>query len=371
MLLLPVMSVLSRRAGVVLLPTGVAFLCIAVAIDRRRPSLPHLKAILQSIPALAGLLIVAWCAISLLWTPYPAEAANRLLRLITTIVIVVAGYATLPDRVRTANAYLLPVGVTITSCIGILAALFMPSRMDEADAGGFERGLIVLVIFLWPALAWLRSRGRDLEALFLGAIAAIAVVLGAQHLAIAALAIGAIVFMSAAITPVATSRLLAGVIGGLLIFAPVFPFVAKFLSHLIPQGAITTGLEIWRRLILNDPLRLITGHGLETTLRDRITTVLSADAPQTVFFGVWYELGVVGACSAAAIVMGIILASGKMKSQMVSGTLATIASAVSFGMFGINSAQLWWFSTLATAILVLIAAERSQFRTERPPASFQ
>src|SRR3954463_6731929 len=81
----------------------------------------------------------------------------------------VAAYAALPDRMRSANLYLVPLGTAIAAIAAIGIALWearVGQGLDE-EGQSLERGLIVLVLFLWPAVAWLRSRDRDLAALAL------------------------------------------------------------------------------------------------------------------------------------------------------------------------------------------------------------
>ncbi len=367
MFLLPVMSILSRRAGVVLLPTGVAFLCVAVLIARKRPSLEPLRAILVSGPALCGLLILAWCAISLVWTVHPEDAASRLLRLTLTLALLAAGFCAMPERVRAANLYLLPIGTALAAGAALLAALLVEPPAPITGYDAFERGLIVLVIFLWPAAAWLRSRGRIFGALLLVAMAAIAIILGFRNIAIASLATGGIVFAFAVFTPKAASWALAGAMAGILALAPLLPFAVAFLTDSSGFGNAAASLNVWRDIVLSDPLRLITGHGLETALYSPESSALPVGTPRTVLFEVWYELGVVGAFAAAALSLLVVLSIGNRPSAMAPGELATIASAFTCGVLGISSAQSWWFTTLAAAALILIAAERSQFRTQRPP----
>ncbi len=54
-------------------------------------------------------------------------------------------------------------------------------------------------------------------------------------------------------------------------------------------------MQVWADIIMADPLRLVTGHGIETALRNRISSALDVSAPTSLIFEVWYELGVLGA----------------------------------------------------------------------------
>ena len=50
--------------------------------------------------------MLAWCALSLIWTPFLAEASERLFNIAGTVLMAVAGYLALPERMRSANLYI-------------------------------------------------------------------------------------------------------------------------------------------------------------------------------------------------------------------------------------------------------------------------
>ena len=51
---------------------------------------------------------------------------------------------------------------------------------------------------------------------------------------------------------------------------------------------MTASLEVWRQIVLSEPLRLLTGHGLETALRGRSFGLVPRNAPSTLLFEIWY-----------------------------------------------------------------------------------
>jgi hypothetical protein len=127
-------------------------------------------------------------------------------------------------------------------------------------------------------------------------------------------------------------------------------------------------LRIWRSIVAGEPERLITGHGFETALRGRVEGLLPVNAPNTILFELWYELGVVGALAAAVALFAAITASGRNSPSVVPGMTAAFAAAFAFACLGIGTAQMWWFTALALVVLVFVAIERGQFRTTRPKA---
>lgn len=371
-LLIPVAALASRRAIVVLAPIAVALLALAAFIDgEHRPLRESLGRRARSWAGLAGGLVLLWCALSLIWTPFPAPAAERLVNIAATIAVGVAGYATLPDRMRSANLYLVPIGVAAAAVTAIGFALFNWKGMEDDDQN-LERGLIVLVLFLWPSVAWLRSRGRDAAALGLAALVAAAVMLGPRALPGAALAAGAFVYAVTTVAPALGVGATSLAIAGSLALSPLIPFVTlPIATPLLGRGDPTVvSLDIWRWLVTHEPLRLITGHGFETALRGRFVGLLAPNAPNTVLFEIWYELGLVGALAGAVALYASISGARRRHPSLAPGIVASFAAAFTLACLGIGTAQMWWFTALVVLVLIFVAAERGQVRTTRPKARF-
>ncbi|HEY8382180.1 MAG TPA: peptide ABC transporter permease [Microvirga sp.] len=368
MLGVPVTALVTRRAVVVMVPLGIVLLAIASAIDGgARPGREGLKRLFTSTGGLAGGLVVLWCALSLAWTPFVTEAAERLVNLVGIAVMAVVGYLVLPDRMRSANLYILPIGVGVAALCAVALAILGGS--DE-DMQNLDRGLVVLALLLWPAVAWLRSRGRHLESVLLALLVALATLLGPQLLPLQGLAIGAIMFGLTASNLRVGTRVTAAAMAGLLVLAPVLPFLLKPLASLVFGNGdpLAVSLDIWRSVVLDEPARLVTGHGFETALRGRFVGLLDPGAPSTLLFEVWYELGIVGAVAAAVALLRAAQGGGHDHPLLVPGIMAAYATAFALACLGIGTAQVWWFTALTATVLVFVAAERGQFRTTRPKA---
>ena len=97
------------------------------------------------------------------------------------------------------------------------------ARLDP-EGLSLERGMIVLVLLLWPALAWLHSRGRNLEALALALAVALGSFAATEGLPLYGLAVGALAFAldrhepGAGLAPRRVSLM-----AGLLLLAPLSP----------------------------------------------------------------------------------------------------------------------------------------------------
>ncbi len=368
MLVLPVAALVARRAVVILAPLGVILLVIAAVVDGGgRPPLEGIRRLALSRAGLAGLLVLFWCGLSLVWTPFPEEASERLLNLAGTVLMAIAGYLALPDRMRSANLYILPVGVALAAVAASALALLVEG--DE-PVQNLDRGLTVLVLLLWPAMGWLRSRGRHLESVALAGLVAVAALLGPFPLPLQGLAAGALLFAIAAVSPRAGAMLAAALMAGLLVLAPLLPFVLHPLAAAVlgPADPAVQSLESWRLVVMGEPARLITGHGFETALRGRFVGLLPPNAPSTLLFEVWYELGVIGALAGAVALATAAGRAGRDHPLLVPGIVGAFAAAFAFACLGIGTAQVWWFTALVVTVLVFVAAERGQFRTTRPKA---
>lgn len=369
----PLAALLTRRGLVVLAPIGIALLVIAAVLDggHRSPA-ATLRRVGGSVPGVAGLVLLGWCALSLAWTPFPAPAAERLGNVLATLGVVLAGFLALPDRMRSANLYLLPVGVGLAAVAAIGLSLFGPigGRALDADGRSLARGLAVLVLFVWPAVAWLRSRGREVEALALAVAVAGAAIASPEPMPLVALGVGGIVFALTASSPGFGTRLVAGGLAGTLALAPLVPLAFRPLANLVldPGHPAIASLRVWRDMVFGEPGRLVTGYGFETALRGRGVGLLPVEAPQSLLFEVWYELGVVGAWAGAVALWFSVRGSGRDHPPLVPGVMAAFAGAYTLAGLGIGTTEMWWFTALATLVLVFVAAERGQFRTKRPKA---
>ncbi|MBO1904177.1 peptide ABC transporter permease [Microvirga sp. 3-52] len=366
----PLAALFTRRALVVMAPLAVILLVLASVLDgSARHAWDKLTALAASAGGVAGLVLLFWAGLSLVWTPFLPQASERLLNIIGMALMGLGGYLAIPERMRSANLYLLPVGVGLAALIAISLTITGGSRIDP-EGLSLERGMLMLVLLLWPAIAWLHSRGRNLEAIGLALAVGVCSLLTRDGLPLYGLAAGAVVFVITAWNPVFGSRLTGFVMAGLLLFAPVLPFILKpVAAGLLGANSPTAlGLEVWRRVILEEPLRLLTGHGLETALRGRFFGLVPASAPSTLLFEIWYELGLVGAAAGSVLLYQAVIGAKSHRASVAPGIMAAFACAYTLGCLGIGTAQVWWFTALVVLVLIFVAIERGQFRTKRPKA---
>jgi len=368
---LPVLAQVARRASVILAPIAVILLIIASVIDRRqRPVRPATRRLLTAPAFLAAMLVVFWSALSLTWTPFLGPALERLVNLAATVGLALLGYLALPDRMRSANLYLLPLGVVAGAIVAIVLGLFGAHMGPPGaeDDGALDRGLVLLILLVWPALAWLRSRRRDREALALALLVALALTVQPDATQIAALAVGAVAFAVTSYRQKLGVLLTAILSAALLAAAPLLPFLARPIGSAVlgPLAPTVLSLKSWQKVVTTDPVRLITGHGFETALRGRLVGLLPLNAPTTALFEFWYELGIVGALAAAFALYASIRRAGRDGPALVPGAMGCFAAAFTVACLSVGLTSIWWLTTLAIATVVFVAVERGQFRTSRP-----
>jgi len=273
-------------------------------------------------------------------------------------------------------ALLVPVGAFLGALGALALGAFRAQDVNAElmDADPLERGLVVLAVMIWPAVAWLVSRRRVLGACVLLGVVAVATCVMPENAALLAVAVGAALYVITRLTGDRGVRVIAVLMPALLALAPLFPLILrpflKFFHGPLYPGAVA--LRAWAEETGREPLRMITGHGLDTSIRARVAGFLSPDAPRTLPFEIWYELGVVGALAAAVALGYAIFASRRHNNPaLTSGIVACFGAAFTIACFGAANAQSWWLATLGATIITFVAIQRGEFRNVRPAAGLR
>lgn len=370
-LAMPGAALLFRRGVVMLVPIGIVLLILGAALDSGfRPLRESLDRLTSSAGIAAAALGIVWAAASLSWTADPAFGAERLMTIVGSVLLGLAGYLALPDRTRSANLYLVPIGVVVASLllIGLRVSGHGGSGTEE-DGPNLDRGLAVVVLLLWPGVAWLRTRHRTLEGLGLVILVAGAAWLAWEPWALLAVAAGALAFAAASIGPRAAASGAGLAVAAVIALTPALPFAPAALLRELPWPPGTfEAAEAWGAAIRSDPVRLLTGHGFGSFVRHRLTGILPAQVLDTLPVRIWYELGMLGALTAALAIWTGLRSAVSSYAPLLPGLVAAFCTAVTLAALGIGSNQAWWPSALSILVLAFVAAERGQFRTRRPAA---
>jgi hypothetical protein len=361
---LPVAAAFSRRALVIIAPIGAIVLIFsALMIRDNRNALVRIRGVLTSPAGLAGLFIIFWSALSLLWTPFPASGAERLFRIVGTAGLALGAIIALPQRMRATNLYLLAVGVGF-SAVTQLALLVWGAGL--ADPINLERAAILTTLLAWPAVNWLAIKQRSLFGMAIGAsVGTIAIVLQGPSI-LPALLIGAVLLGGALNNRRGTAVALMSAVTVLIMAAPL---IALTLSFVAPQeSGLGRTMQSWADLIIADPSRLLTGHGLDSALRNRISQILAPSAPSSLLFEIWYELGLLGAIALTTVIVLSVDRISHLGDTLTPFALGCFGFAFSLAVIGLSTSQTWWLTALATTVIAFAAVVNGEYRAKRPLA---
>lgn len=381
-ILLPAFTLVSRRGTIMLAPIGVALLLLARLIEASPKDVLltcsgiGLK-IARSRAGVAAMLLVVWGALSILWAFDAKEASDKLLTIIQSILIAVLGAAALPARMKASNLYLTGIGVLVTTATAAALLYLRPGMERDIQGAIFERGLIGLAIIVWPATAWLVSRGRKGFAYALAAITGAMLVFSGFAMPIAGYAVGVIVYGLVSWREQQGRRIVGWLV--LAAFAGV-PFLALVLSPVLPlvlpEGSVLrNGAQAWTTLVLSSPASLIAGHGLDSLLAALIAGQAPAGFPKGLPFEIWYELGFIGAALISATLYYAVkqepvsAPTSQDASRLVPGLMACFSAAFVLACLGAGAAFPWWLMTLTVVFITFTGITRGMFRTRRPKAA--
>ena len=361
---LPMAAVVSRRAVVVIAPIGTIVLIFATLMMKGRTQTRHrIYRMITSPVGLTALFMLAWSTLSLAWTPYPGAGTERLLRVIGSLGLALGAILALPERMRVSNLYLLSIGVGLATVFALAVAILRPSLSDPVV---IERAAILIALLAWPAVTWLAMKQRSFPAMGIaGGVGALALVLQGPAV-LPALLVGGVLLGGAVnnLRGAVVSFTIMVVI--LILGAPVIALVLSFLTQ---QGsAFGRTMQVWSDLITADPMRLLTGYGLETTLRNRLSQILDNAAPASILFEIWYELGVLGALAACGLMVFSVRPIANLEQPIGAFVLGCIGFAFTLAIMGLSTSQSWWITALATTAIAFMAVINGQYRTRRPAA---
>lgn len=368
----PLLAVGSRRGLVIAAPIGIALMVLARVIESegREPWRQTGRALWTPTGAVAAFLAF-WAALSLLWAPFPAAAAERVLNLLAAGLTGLVAVTALPDRMRVSNLYLLPIGVGLAAIAALAIAWRAAAGRSpdpETDRALIERGLLVLVLVTPAAVTWLLSKERLASGFALVAAVTAALILGDNLPALLALVLGALVFAAATVNPRMGRRSALFLLPGLVGAAPLIPFLLHPLAKLAfgVTSPRSEALRVWRRIVTDEPLRLLTGRGLDTALRAKLAGIVPSGAPGGLLFDIWFELGFLGAAALALLLASAVLATKRLSPSVGPGGLMTLTVAFILAAFGQGAAQAWWLMSLVLGAVAIVAVDRGQYRTSRP-----
>ena len=377
----PVSMALSRRALFILLPIGAGIMLVAGLLLSDASAKRRLSSTLLSPAGLSGLGLVGWGALSLIWSPVGAEAVERLAKTAGTLLLVITTAALLPERTRTSNLNLFPLGIVAAVAITLVIVFAGPGAFAfQSDDSTLERAVVSLVVLVWPSLAALAIRDRWMQAGVIVIAVMVAAMVAWTSVALAALAAGSIAFALATGNPVRVGRVLGIAVAVLFLLGPVVPFgvgllfkgLTTVLGGRLPDLAwATESMRVWASLVVDQPQRLLTGHGFGMSALAPQTGFLPPETPKSLLFETWYDFGLVGAVLAAVLAFTAFRTIGHLSALVAPFVLGEFAAVMTIAFYGLDTTQLWWMSLLGVVALAFATVVRGQYRTSRPVARLE
>jgi hypothetical protein len=363
----PFFQLLSPRVIFILPPIGGALILAASLVLAPRLNMRDIFAFLLSRVGLTASFLGFWMLLSLLWTPFPSEAAPRLVKAMLTVLCVLPVAAALPPRTRVANLYFLPLGAALTA----LGALVLSARMFAGDEPGGDEDLVIgmeaALLLLWPALAATHLRNRATLSASLAIVVLAAAVSAPTPGALAATACAALAFVFALWDSRLTGRWLGSFGAACFVFAPLVPLL--FGPLIGPNSPpLLLSVKAWGAIIVSDGVRIVTGHGFNFVNSGYPRGYLPPSAPHSMLFHVWTDLGLIGAIAIAALVHLAFQSAAAQPPRQAPFWIGALTYVFAMGAFGIAADQAWWITALALALGAFALVSRGDYKTARPTA---
>lgn len=363
----PIASVATRQAVYAIVPVGAALTLIAWLLEPDTRGPRRLRAALASPAGLGALFLFGWTVLSLFWTPFAVGPTERFVKTAATVGLVGLAVAFLPERTKTSNLYLLPIGA-MAGALALIAAAFAgwnpPTPFRELSV--LDRAALGLTLLFWPGVAGFAIREKHWLAIgltFLTVCAAFAV---RTPIAAVALAVSAATFLIARRAPARVATQLAVAWGVVIGLAPLLALALSYVASPARLPAVSDPLIVWGEIVAKDGLRTLIGHGFDSGARAVAAGYLPLSAPHSFLFELWFELGIVGVGGAIFAIFCLFQVAGSAPEPVAPLLLAGLTSALFASAFGVGVAPIWWVTFLALDALAFALVLRGQFRGRRP-----
>ncbi len=366
---LPCAGVFWRGAIYVLLPVGAILILLGALLDAPPHAGRRLRDAIVTPAGGAALLMALWAAVSVLWTPFPAEAGERFLQFAGATSLAVLAAVYLPQKINTLDFYLLPGGIAVASAATLALAYFdTPWFLGgfEFDETLYERATITSFVLVWPALGFLSLREHWIAAAILAVLVACVALAGFAQIALLAMGAGALTFAMAMSGPTQTARFFIWLFAPLILFSPLLPLIYRLWITGFDPGAGAAPLLIWSELIDSQWPRLITGHGLDFVHRGLSLGYLPEGTPRSLLLVLWFDFGLVGAAGFTVLVVQAFKVAGRLPVKTAPALLAALVSILTISVLGSATSQIWWLTLLDCEAIAFALLIKAVDRARRP-----
>jgi hypothetical protein len=368
---LPCAGIFWRGAIYVVLPVGAILILLGAMLDAPPHAGRRLRDAIVSPAGGAALLLALWAALSVIWTPFPADAGERFLQFAGATSLAVLAAVYLPQKTKTLDFYLLPGGIALASAATLVLAYFDTSWFFggfEFDETLYERAAITAIVLVWPAVGFLSLREHWIAAAILAVLVAGVALAGFAQVALLAMGAGAFTFAMAMSAPAQTARFFAWLFAPLILFSPLLPLLYRLVLWMtgFDPGAGSAPMLIWSELIVSQWPRLITGHGLDFVHRGLSLGYLPEGTPRSLLLVLWFDFGLVGAVGFTVLVAQAFRVAGRLPAKTAPALLAGLVSILTIAILGIATSQIWWLTLLDCEAIAFALLVKGVDRVQRP-----
>lgn len=344
---------------------------------------PLQRAVSFSNPAARmALIFLGWAALSALWSPYTDHSQALRLTAIVAAGLAFSAAAGEPDAKRLTRVAGLAAILVLMALLAIEAIFAMPlNTMAQPDAPGWQvarnpgRGVSVLVVVIWGAVAALLARRTRTGAAIASALLLITGILAAQFMQSAnlvAAAIGLAAFAGGWMLPAFALRVVAWALALWTLLVPLaaLALVADRAWLAQAPNSVAIRAETWAYASHRIFERPIFGHGLDAA-RTMSEPILFRGAhedlmplhPHSASLQIWLETGGIGALLIAVM---LLFAGRDMGRALHADRAAAAAACAAMAAFGVlaNSTygawQEWWIATACVAAALICAIRGAQ-----------
>jgi hypothetical protein len=362
----PFIAMFSRRAVAILVPVATALLILAAALDGRLPAaFGRVSRMAVSWPALAFLALLAWAAVTLLWTPDRADALARLTQFAMVTALFAGAIACMRQTSRRSDVNLIPIGVAIGAMTLVVEMLpdsplaFLGSGRDSRIET--QRAAMLIALLVWPAFASLIVQSRPVLAACLAVVTFSALWMVHDLVVLTAFFTGALAFALCSWRPRGGTLVIGGLTLAMLLLAPLVGWLmSRFGGFLLPREGDTL-VQLWRDVTYALPTHLLQGFGFDASnALERGASGIILGSPRNAALQIWLELGLIGAALAAGALVVTMLAIEQVDEKARPAALAVTAAAATMMYAGPAAWQSWWATAVGlTAITLSFLSRRS------------
>jgi hypothetical protein len=368
---LPCAGIFWRGAIYVVLPVGAILILLGALLDAPPHAGRGLRDAIFSPAGGVALLVALWAAVSVLWTPFPAEAGERFLQFAGATSLAVLAAVYLPQKTQTLDFYLLPLGIAVASAATLALAYFDTPWFFggfEFDETLYERATITSIVLVWPALGFLSLREHWIAAAILAVLVAGVALAGFAQIALLAMGAGAFTFAMAMSRPAQTARFFAWLFASLILFSPLLPLLYRLVLWItgFAPGAESAPMLIWSELVVSQWPRLITGHGLDFVHRGLSLGYLPEATPRSILLVLWLDFGLVGAVGFTVLAVQAFKFAGRLPVKTAPALLAGLVAILTIAILGTATSQIWWLTLLNCEAIAFALLVKGVDRARRP-----